>query len=124
MKTSDMFESKYLKAADLDEQEHIVTVKSLKQEQLGDDDKFILYFNEQKKGLVLNKTNTKIIEAEYGRETDDWTGQKIVLYPTVVEFKGDMVEAIRVRIRKGAKIAKPKHDPSEPEYDEEGYPLK
>jgi len=49
--------------------------------------------------VVLNKTNAKIIASLHGNETDDWPGKKIILYATEVDFRGEIVDAIRVRKR-------------------------
>ena len=119
------FPSDYLKAADLDD-----TPRSLKMQRIefgvkvGDDEKPILYFSGEPKGLVLNKTNANIISKIYGTETDDWIGKEIILYNAMVEFKGDMVEAIRVRAPKAGTKGPAVRKASEPEYDEDGYPVK
>jgi hypothetical protein len=125
MKISSAFPSDYLKAADLDED----TPRTLKMQRIefgvkiGDDEKPILYFSGEPKGLVLNKTNANIIKKTYGEETDDWIGKDIVLYFAMVEFKGDMVEAIRVRAPKTSPRREFKK-PAEPDVDEEGYPIR
>ena len=55
-------------------------------------------FKETNKKLGLNKTNWTAIEKITGKADDeDWAGSKIEIYRTMVEFKGDMVEAIRCR---------------------------
>ena len=95
------FPSKFLKAADLDSEEPVFTIKSFRTELVaeGEPSKPVLYFEEVAKGLVLNKTNGRIIERIVGSpETDEWIGKKIQLYTAMVEFKGDMVEAIRIKL--------------------------
>jgi hypothetical protein len=32
-----------------------------------------------------------------GKRTEDWPGKQIVLYPTMVSFKGQVAEAIRIK---------------------------
>jgi hypothetical protein len=97
---SDLFPSKWLTAADLDEKDMTVTVRSVQIETMQDGvDKPVLYFEETDKGLVCNKTNGKTIAALYGNDTDDWISQRISLYPTTVDFQGKQTEAIRVRPR-------------------------
>lgn len=101
MKISGAFPSKYLKAADLDDKELNVIMQRVEMEDVGGEDKKpVLYFKDQQKGVVLNKTNSRIIAKTFGDDTDDWGGKTITLYPAMVEFKGDMVEAIRVRVPK------------------------
>jgi hypothetical protein len=99
MRVSAAFPSKYLKAADLNNKNMIVKMSHVEMETINEteDDKPVLYFEGLEKGLVLNKTNSTKIAGAYGDEMDDWKGQEIVLFPAMVDFKGDTVEAIRVR---------------------------
>jgi hypothetical protein len=103
MRASDMAPSKYLRASDLDGDDLVVTIKSLEQETVGvgaqSDDKWVVYFKGQDKGLVLNKTNIGTIAKLHGEESDDWIGKQVTLYPTEVDFQGKQVEAIRIRSR-------------------------
>lgn len=99
MKINQAFPSKYLKAADIDE-DIVVTIQECTQETIGDDDKIIIYFKELDKGLALNLTNAKTISQVLGSDdTDDWTGGKIGLTVMTVPFQGKNVEAIRVKAR-------------------------
>ena len=102
MKISAAFPSNYLKSDDLDGQPRIVTVRTCVQEELGQgrdkEKKPVLYFSKGTKGLVLNITNARVIAKAYGDDTGSWAGKPIEVYPTQVEFKGDLVDAIRVRI--------------------------
>jgi hypothetical protein len=97
---NDLFPSNYLKPADLEE-DAVLTIKSIKQEKIGQgrdaDDKWIVYFKEERKGLVLNKTNANVLAKLYGDDTDDWVGKQVILFATEVQFKDEMVEAIRIR---------------------------
>ena len=103
MKISNAFPSKYLKAADLQDRQVKLTMQRVELEKIQDDDrKPVLYFAKTEKGMVLNKTNSKVIANTYGDDTDEWEGKEVVLYPAMVDFRGDMVEAIRVRIPKPA----------------------
>ena len=99
-------ETKYLSHTDIsDVSDTIVTIKDFQQETLGmgaqAQEKWVLYFRENKKGLVLNKTNGKILVKMLGEEMDEWIGQKIALYvKDDVEYQGDIVSAIRIRLTK------------------------
>ncbi len=98
MKIMNAFPSKYLRAADLEDQEKLVTMKHVQIEEIsGSEHKPVLYFAEENKGMVLNKTNSKIIAKAYGDDTESWPGKKVVMYPAMVDLRGDMVEAIRLR---------------------------
>jgi hypothetical protein len=59
--------------------------------------KLVLKFQGKEKGLALNKTNATTIAAAYGPDSDLWSGKKIFLFSTKVDFGGQMVDAIRVR---------------------------
>lgn len=97
MKASSAFPSTYLKAADLDGKNLLLKMQRVDMEKVGEDMKPILFFLGLEKGLVLNRTNSAKIVQSYGDEMDDWAGQEIVLFSAMVDFKGDTVEAIRVR---------------------------
>jgi hypothetical protein len=102
MKISDIFPSKYVKAADLQGRTVTLTIKSLAVEEMQTHDgkperKPVLYFERATKGLVLNRTNAMAIAALYGDESDDWRGKRISIYPTRVKAFGAMQDAIRVK---------------------------
>lgn len=98
MKISNAFPSKFLKAGNLQDRNVTVTMSHVVIEDVGDGErKPVLYFQGKNKGLVLNKTNSGTIAAVYGDDTEAWNGKLIVLYPAMVDFRGDSVEAIRVR---------------------------
>jgi hypothetical protein len=98
MKISNAFPSKYLKASDLQDRSVPVTMSHVALEDVGDSErKPVLYFQGKNKGLVLNKTNSRAIAGVYGDDTDHWDGKSLVLFPAMVDFRGDQVEAIRVR---------------------------
>jgi hypothetical protein len=105
------FPSKYLSAeGDIPEGRDLnLTISDVKMERVGQgrdaEDKPVVYFDEVKKGLTLNVTNKNTIIGLYGKETDDWIGKRIALFATEVEFKGEQVLGIRVRIK--APKAKP-----------------
>ncbi len=101
---SDAFPSLYLKAADLKNRTVKVTIDKVVFEEIGQnrDSKPILYFNDAKKGLVLNKTNATEIAATHGDQMEGWTGKEIELFSMMVPFQGQNVPAIRVRA-----VAKP-----------------
>lgn len=107
MKASDAFPSKYIAAADLQDNEVVVKITHVTTEEIGNKPKFICYFAGKKKGLVLNKTNWNSIVRITGMDdSDDWTGLEICLFPTMVDFQGDSVPAVRV------KAARPPQRPS------------
>jgi hypothetical protein len=115
------FPSTYIMASDLNGQTVTVTIREVKIEQIGRerDSKPVLYFVGKEKGLVLNKTNARKIAGIVGdADTENWTGAKIAIYPTEVEFSGDMVEAIRVKAATGKAAAPPPPPAREPGEDD------
>jgi hypothetical protein len=99
MKIFAAFPSKYLKAADLHDRQVQAVMQNVMMEDIGEaDPKPILYFQNVPKGLVLNKTNAKVIALGYGQETDAWRDMPLILFPCMVDFRGEPVEAIRVKL--------------------------
>jgi hypothetical protein len=97
---NDAFPSNYLKASDLKGAQPVVSIDRVEFEPVGRDKEMkpIVYFAGKEKGLVLNRTNSKVIVSLTGSvETDEWRGFAIRLYATHVEFAGESVEAIRVK---------------------------
>lgn len=129
MNINDAFPSKYLKASDLPEEgSQTFTIEKIQIEEIGMEKqkKPVIYFDEDDKGLVCNKTNARTIgQVLDSIDFDQWIGKKINLYRAEVDFQGEMVEAIRVK-RKSAKqpksipIDQPRHDT---EVDEDGVPF-
>ncbi len=108
MKVGELYPSKYLKAADLQDREIKMVIARIELEVIGDDDKKpVVYFTKARKGLVMNRTNAKVIAAAYGQDTDQWEDKEVILFPMMVQFRDDMVESIRVKIPKPAAAPKP-----------------
>ena len=102
MKMSEIFPSKYVKAADLEGRTVTLTIKLLTVEEMLNhasekERKPVLYFERATKGLVLNRTNAMTIAALYGDESDTWPGKRISIYPTRVKAFGQMQDCIRIR---------------------------
>ena len=88
MKTSQMIQSKYLKKDDFPQPE-VLTIKDCTLEEVGKGDtRWVLWFKEKAKGVVLNVTKIKQLETAYGDDSDNWNGKKVklsdfkLLYPT------------------------------------------
>lgn len=103
MKLSEAFPSKHIAAGDLGDADAPVTIKAVKLESMGEGaeakDKLILSFHEMPKSMICNKTNAGTIAKIHGDDTDDWIGKRISLYATEVEYAGETMLGIRVRLR-------------------------
>ena len=94
----------YIGSWDFDDgKDMIVQVKDLKQEMIpnqtgGREEKLVMYFENDVKPLILNKTNMKAIEKATGTAyLDEWVGKKLQLFVTAVSAFGEMTLAVRVR---------------------------
>jgi len=102
MKIDALLPSKYLKTSDIDG-EVTVTVKELKKTNVARQDdepeyKFVCYFHEYDKGLVLNATNIKRLAKALGDDTDDWIGNAVILYvDDNVQYGSDVVSGLRIK---------------------------
>jgi len=93
--------SKYIKAIDFNGKDRMFTITGIKIEELIREDntkerKGTVSFEGLDQAWVLNVTNVKSLVAMFGRETDNWIGKKVVLFPE----PNDMSEsgfAIRIR---------------------------
>jgi hypothetical protein len=111
-RVSDVFPSNYLKAGDLQGRTLRVTMDRVEVEQIGQDRKPVLYFRNKQKGVVLNKTNATNIALMFGEDMDDWGGSDVELFPTMVDYQGRSVEAIRIRPVRPQKQAAPAAAPA------------
>ena len=107
------FPSKWLRAADLDKP-RLLTIKTITEEEIGDDLRPVAYFHGEEKGLGLNVTNCRSIEEIAGSDdVDVWEGKTIVLFKAQTDFQGKRVDCVRVRA--------PKPGTQAPEPEPEGY---
>jgi hypothetical protein len=91
---------KHLKAEDLKDRTHKLTIVGVDIATFKEGKKLVLNFKGKEKGLVLNKTNAKIVAKYYGPDYDKWGGNEIEIFPTETEFNGQLVPCIRVRVEK------------------------
>ena len=115
-KIGDVFPSNYIRASDLHGQQPAVIISHIEMEKVGREQqhKPVLYFKGKEKGLVLNRTNARMIATLVGSDdTDNWAGARIRLYATTVEFGGEMTEGIRVKAA-GPQAAPARREPEPP----------
>ena len=120
MKTSDMIQSKYLKKDDFSTPA-VMTIKGCTMEDVGQGDtRWILWMHERPKGLVLNVTKIRQLEASYGQDTDQWLGKKVKLShdPTVM-YAGKIVGGIKLVTSNAPAAPTPPPPAAEHEFDDE-----
>ena len=106
-RVSQVYPSKNLSAADLNEQELTLTISGTEVQNFDEGSKLVIYFEEQEKGLVANLTNSRIIAGFYGDDTDRWVGERITIYPTETQYNGRTVDCIRVKTKRPRPAEKP-----------------
>lgn len=114
-KVSEMIQSKFLRKEDFDE-DRVLTIKGLRLEDMPGDSgeqKWVLYFREEPKGMALNVTTIRVLEQAYGDDSDHWVGNKVKVYVDPnVSFGGKIVGGLRLRTPKV--VTKPTPAPPPP----------
>jgi hypothetical protein len=86
-------------------QELKLTIEKVQKEQVktaeGSQECIVAYFKGGQKGMIINKTNakiiTKVVDTPY---IEQWSGKSIIIYAAKVRAFGEMVEALRVKNQK------------------------
>ena len=98
MKMSEQFAGNYLKATDLP-QPRLLTIQTVQAVRMPEGDtKPSLAFFEEKRQLVLNKTNGFQLAEWFGDDAAGWSGRQVELYATQTNYSGRLVPCIRVRL--------------------------
>lgn len=102
MKKNEAFPSRFLKAADLNDEPRVVVIHEVNHEVLKwkgkEEQKTVLYFVGKTKPLPLNKTNWTAVEKITGEADDEnWPEHEIELYPTTTPLADEIVDCVRVR---------------------------
>ena len=101
MLMSEAFPSAFLKAEDLlksPQRRVTAQIRSCEYEEVGSDKLPVVRFSNKNAGLVLNKTNSNTLTDAFGDNTDLWGGKSIEIYVTKVDYKGALVDGLRVNI--------------------------
>jgi hypothetical protein len=111
--------SKYLSKDDVGEDGVILTIKGFRVETLknddGDEDKTVMYFEEDYKPMVLNRTNAQLVGAATGAKTaGEARGKQVVVYNDItVSFGGKVTGGLRIKKVAGqprAAVRAPAHE--------------
>ena len=119
MHIDQLYPSRFLRCADLNGKPMRVTISGIAREDVGGEPKVIMSFTDGTKQLILNKTNARAVARILGDETRGWAGHDILLTPAQVDFKGDIVDAIRVKAAPARKALPPAVGDDEPPLDDE-----
>lgn len=97
-----MYDSRWIGAFHLSGKDVTLTISRIEMAELRStgnkvEKKPAVYFKETDKGLPLNKTNMKLLGGMYGFNHREWSGKRITVYPTKVQFGGSTVDAVRIR---------------------------
>ena len=117
-------QSRFLKAADLTAEKKF-KIKAVTEEPVGigkdKEIKLVVWFTNDDRGLVMNRTNIRTLRGPFGDDTANWVGKIIAIFPTMAEFRGTMKPALRVRIPtpkgNGPSVAQPVTPPPAREID-------
>jgi hypothetical protein len=118
MHINEMYPSRFLKSTDLSGRPMRVTIAGVTREDINGEQKNVMSFANGTKKLILNKTNGRAVARILGNESRAWTGHDILLVPTQVDFKGDLVDSIRVKPAPAPKSA-PSAGDDEPPLDDD-----
>ena len=123
-----MFPSRWITSDTLAGREFDLTIREVAAEVIGDKTKYVVYFDESKAGLVLNKTNAASIAQVHGPESDLWIGKRIRLYTDQATWQGKAVPAVRVRMEAPAALRAAEAEegpplPPEPTHDDPEIPF-
>lgn len=97
-----LYDKEHIGAWDLAGRDVTLTIESVKAGVLVGEGgkkakKPIIKFVGKEKTFACNITNARTIAGMYGPKTEDWIGRRITIYPTMTQFGGKEMEAIRVR---------------------------
>jgi hypothetical protein len=115
-------QSRFLRAQDQTAEKKF-RIKNVTEEEVGfgkdKERKLCVWFTNDHRGLVLNKTNIRTLAGAFGDSCKDWIGKIVIVFPTMAEFRGEMKPALRVRIpppkgSNGQPAAKPATPPPAP----------
>jgi hypothetical protein len=128
MKLSQMFPKRYATGEDLQGKAFTVTITRIVREKMHPQpnapevEKWVAYFREAQKGIVLNRTLAyQIAEILGSEETDSWVGKTISIYPQSITVAGKKMTTIRAREAKSEAEAAGEALPRSLADDEEEY---
>ena len=77
------------------------------------ENRLVVYFQHDERGMVLNKGNANIIGALYGKDYTQWGSQQVVVeHDPTVQFQGKAVGGLRIRAPQVAPVTAPPAQPA------------
>ena len=114
MKLSQMFPRRFATGEDLQGRSVTLTITKVAQEKMRpqpnapEGERWVIYFKEAQKGVILSRTLAyQVGEAIGDEETDHWIGKRVTLYPQPMTVAGKRVTAIRARSAEAGKDKSP-----------------
>lgn len=103
MNVKDLIVGKYLSAKDMVGQRVLATLDVCQIEEFENkttgvtDTRPVVYFEDLDQGMVLNKTNLKVLAREFGEETERWKGRRVLVTTHKVKTPaGAEVDGLRI----------------------------
>ena len=113
---SSFLSGNYLTQVDVPDPVQVWTIRSADVQQVGDDRKLCLWFNEfPAKALAANKTNLARIVEIYGKDAGAWPGKPLLVYRSRTNYAGKDMLCLRV--------SRPDAPPADPVFDSQGTPV-
>lgn len=98
-----MFDYRFLSGEDLMNKDWTLTIKAVKREQVysqqkkSNEDQLAIWFTQGEKGMIVNKTNAKVISKVTGTPyIEQWVGKTITIRAERVKAFGEITMAVRV----------------------------
>ena len=95
MKASDYLGGMWMRSSDLEGPTEF-RIEAVAVGEIDGKEHLTLEFYGSDKKLGLNVTNTKSLISLHGDDTDAWIGKRIILVETEVDYRGELVPAIRI----------------------------
>jgi hypothetical protein len=100
LRVTDLCPSPHIEALDIGDNlgdEMLVTFDHVEEELIGGEMRYVIFFAEFQRGLILNRTVSRSIQKMYGSEIDNWVGKKMTLYRSETPVGGEVKPCVRVR---------------------------
>ncbi len=113
MRISEIFQSRFLKAADLGGREARVVIDHVEMVDLDADQpqRPALFFVGKSKSMVINRTNGELLAKSFGDDCDAWRGRSVIIFCSQTVFQGRVVDCLRLRIPAGQQPSAPQQQP-------------